>query len=244
MKRILGIFVAIVCTLSVFSGDLKIGHDDFYPPWVQVENGQSVGVSVDFAKEIAKRAGFNPIFVGKPWVDVFPELTEKGSVDCIINVGWPNAYFQNFPVVATVPYTKFNSVIFMKNTSGNKITVADLKGKKVVVQKGALGNITEILKKSGINYTEVENDKIGFKMVSDGKADAVITEKLVGKYVSSKFFGGAIKPVSEPIETLEVVFIVKKGNKELLDKLNKTIASLKKAGIITRIYKKWYKSFK
>ncbi|HHX87890.1 MAG TPA: transporter substrate-binding domain-containing protein, partial [Firmicutes bacterium] len=122
------------------NGELLVAHDDSYAPWVYVQDGESKGISVDIFTEIARRLGLSFKFIGATWASIFPLLAE-GRIHLILNAGWPNKYFDDFPVIASQPYAKFEACLFKKEEEDKNrgiIGLTKLKGKKVGVQQAGL----------------------------------------------------------------------------------------------------------
>jgi ABC-type amino acid transport substrate-binding protein len=72
---------------------LAIAHDDSFPPWVFVKEGESRGISVDIFQRIISNLNQKAVLIGATWASVFPMLTER-RFDLILNAGWPNPYFR------------------------------------------------------------------------------------------------------------------------------------------------------
>ena len=118
------------------NGKFVVGFDAEFPPMgFKDDQGNYVGFDLDLAKEAAKRMGKE--FVAQPiaWDSKDQELA-SGNIDCIWNgftisgredqYTWTKAYMEN------------DQVVVVKNGSDIK-AIADLAGKKVVVQKDSSG---------------------------------------------------------------------------------------------------------
>ena len=85
---------------------ILVAHDDSHAPWGYVEGGESRGISVDIFKAVADRLELPYKLIGATWANIFP-LLAQGQIQLILNAGWPNRYFDNFPVIACKPYARF-----------------------------------------------------------------------------------------------------------------------------------------
>lgn len=220
---------------------LIVAHDDAFPPWVYLQEGNSMGISVDVFKELARQSNITIKFIGATWSSIFPLLTNK-QIDLILNAGWPNAYFEDFPVIASNPYAQFESHLFMKRDSSDpKVTFSldDLAGKRVGVQRA--GVVTSLLKKTGAEVIEYDNDTLSFLDHFWNKTDFVAAEKMVGLSLNLTFFQGCFQIVSEPINIQEVACLAHKDHTVLIEKINAEIASLKNSQAIDQIYNKYNK---
>ena len=74
-----------------------------------------------------------------------------------------------------------------------------------------------------------------------GGAEAVINDRPVAEYFLATGGGDKFaKTVGDVLEAEQYGIAVKKGNKELLDALNKALADAKKDGTYDKIYKAWF----
>ena len=92
------------------------------------------------------------------------------------------------------------------------------------------------------NDLQLAEDKVtranrGIDIVQDvknGKLDAVVIDSATGKALAEK---NGLKVVEDPqaFETEEYAIAVKKGNTELLDKINETLSEMKASGEIEQL---------
>ncbi len=92
------------------------------------------------------------------------------------------------------------------------------------------------------NDLQLAEDKVtranrGIDIVQDvknGKLDAVVIDSATGKALAEK---NGLKIVEDPqaFETEEYAIAVKKGNTELLDKINETLSEMKSSGEIEQL---------
>ncbi len=192
------------------SGDsdriLTIGHDVAYPPWCFIQDGSSAGVSILHSKTyFGKDADIS--FLGGQWSEVYPKLID-GKLDIIANVGWPNKFFESEPVVASRPYDSFNIKVFSR--SDEIVDVSYFRGKRVGVQKGSFAE--EVAEKYGFIPVVLDNDIQGMVQLLWNNIDGVATEERVGKYISDNLFLGAVKPVTETIDSFDVVYLIHRNS--------------------------------
>ena len=213
--------------------ELSIAHDDSFPPWVYVKEGQSQGISVDIFLKIVASLNKEARMTGATWASIFPMLTDR-RFDLILNAGWPNPYFDAFPVIASEPYAHFETVVFKKCESGEKpgfVTLNSLKGKKVGVKKAGLG--VAALKAAGVFTVEYENDALSFLDHFWDNTEYVIAEIKVGERLSIDYFHGLFVVASEPIEKKDVVCLAHSGSRRLLSRVNEQISDMKRAGTLS-----------
>ncbi|WP_425358277.1 transporter substrate-binding domain-containing protein [Thermanaerovibrio velox] len=206
---------------------ITFGHDDSYAPWVYLSEGASKGISVERAKKAASGLSKRASFIGAPWDQVFPLLME-GKVDVILNAGWPNPYFNSFPVEATKTYGTFRTRVYASRKDGlgrtrDMASLRDLQGKTVGVQRGGTGNLINILKSRGAKVVEFDNDPLSFAEHMWNRVDLVACEEQVAKHLNQTIYDGLFEPIGDPLETVQVVMLVHKDHKELLSALNSQI---------------------
>ncbi len=219
---------------SHFSGSdeaeslIVVGHDIAYPPWVYIEDGKSAGISVDFITTITRDLPYEITFKPQQFQVLLDKLL-SGDIQAIINVGWPNDYLKDKPLIYTEPYEVFEPVAFVhrKNSGTGEINSVDyIKGKRVAIQKGSY--VEEIVSRYTDELVYVNNDIEGIAKLIWKQVDAIITEREVGAYLSKKFFQNEITAVTEPYKKLDVVIVLNESKTELRDELNKAILNLQK----------------
>ncbi len=224
------------------NGKFVVGFDAEFPPMgFKDDQGNYVGFDLDLAKEAAKRMGKE--FVAQPiaWDSKDQELA-SGNIDCIWNgftisgredqYTWTKAYMEN------------DQVVVVKNGSDIK-AIADLAGKKVVVQKDSSGLAAveekADLKASFAELIQVDTYLNAMMELESGSVDAIIMDEIVARYeiqTSGKDFTILDEAVAS--ETYGVGF--KLGNTELCDQVQKTLDEMAKDGTLASISNKWFGS--
>jgi len=203
---------------SEYAEAIPIGHDVTYPPWVHISGGHSAGITIDLARDFAKRQGGAPEFRPSQFADALDELF-AGSIRILANAGWPNAFFNGKPVIPTVPYASFKPAIFTYDAQQTSYkSMADLAGKRVAAQKGSY--VLDCLKGTDCTPVVAENDLEAFAAVIWQRADCAITERLVGSYLSRNYFSGNLVSCFETGHKLDVVFLLRSEDTAFRDQMN------------------------
>ena len=134
-------------------------------------------------------------------------------------------------------YYTASQVIITKADNTDINSAEDLKNNKTVgVVLGYTGDsiVTEDL---AIDDSKITSANRGIDIVQDvknGKLDAVVIDSATGKALAEK---NGLKIVEDPqaFETEEYAIAVKKGNTELLDKINETLSEMKASGEIEQL---------
>jgi polar amino acid transport system substrate-binding protein len=218
-----------------------VGTDAAYAPFEsQNEKGEIVGFDIDVVKAIAAKAGIEVKFVNTPWEGIFNALSQ-GDRDLLVSaVTITDERKQTMDF--TDPYFDAVQLIAVKESS-KVAKFADLKKLKVGVQTGTTGDeaVSKLLGKTNTNIKRFESTPLALKELESGGVDAVVADNgVVINYVANNP-GGKFKTVSDKDFVPEQYGIpVKKGNTELLAKLNKGLADIKADGTYDKIFTQYF----
>jgi polar amino acid transport system substrate-binding protein len=218
-----------------------VGTDAAYAPFEsQNEKGEIVGFDIDVVQAIAAKAGIQVKFVNTPWEGIFNTL-QQGDRDMIVSaVTITDERKQTMDF--SDPYFDAAQLIAVKETS--KVTkFADLKKLKVGVQTGTTGDeaVSKLMGKTSTSIKRFESTPLALKELESGGVDAVVADNgVIAHYVANNP-GGKFKTVSDKEFVPEQYGIaVKKGNAELLGKLNQGLAAIKADGTYNQIFAKYF----
>ncbi|GIX23622.1 MULTISPECIES: basic amino acid ABC transporter substrate-binding protein [Caldimonas] len=218
-----------------------VGTDAAYAPFEsQNERGEIVGFDIDIVKAIAAKAGMEVKFVNTPWEGIFNSLNQ-GDRDLLVSaititderrqsMDFTEPYFDAVQLIAVrkdSPVTKFE----------------DLKTLKVGVQTGTTGDevVTQLLGKDNTNVRRFESTPLALKELESGGVDAVVADNGVVNHYVANNSAAAFKTVSDTSFAPEQYGIaVRKGNAELLAKLNEGLAGIRADGTYDRIYAQYF----
>ena len=218
-----------------------VGTDAAYAPFEsQNEKGEIVGLTIDIVKAVATKAGIEVKFVNTPWEGIFNALTQ-GDRDLIassVTITEERKQTMDF----TDPY--FDAVQLIAVKADSRIAkFDDLKKRKVGVQTGTTGDeaVTKLLGKTSTAVKRFESTPLALKELESGGVDAVVADNgVVINYVANNA-GAKFKTVSDKAFVPEQYgFAVKKGNAELLGKLNSGLAGIKADGTYDKIFAQYF----
>ncbi len=220
---------------------LVVGTDAAYAPF-ESENTQKeiVGFDIDVVKAVAQKAGIEVKFVNTPWEGIFNTLG-AGDRDLLVSaITITDERKQT--VDFSNPYFDAQQLIAVKGNS--KITKFDeLKKLKVGVQTGTTGDevVTKLQGKTSANIKRFESTPLALKELESGGVDAVVADNgVVINYVANNS-GSKFKTVADKAFQPEQYGIaVKKGNADLLGKINKGLADIKADGTYDKIYAQYF----
>ena len=216
-------------------GVLVMATNAEFPPYEYHDGGEIVGIDVEIAKAIADKMGMELEIEDVAFDSVIPEIT-SGKADMGL-AGMTVTEYRKVSVDFSDTYAKASQMIIVKEDSA----IAgpdDLKGVVVGVQLGTTGDIyVSDLEAEG---TTVERYNKGFEAVqalSQGKIDAVVIDGEPAKTFVAETEG--IKMLDEAFTEEEYAIAVKKGNTELLDKINGALSELESEGTLDEIVAKY-----
>ena len=218
-----------------------VGTDAAYAPFEsQNEKGEIVGFTIEVMSAVAAKAGVEIKFVNTPWEGIFNALAQ-GDRDMLassITITAERKQTMDF----TDPYFDAVQLIAVKDNS-KVAKFGDLKKLKVGVQTGTTGDeaVTKLLGKTSTNIKRFESTPLALKELESGGVDAVVADNGVVIHYVANNPGGKFKTVSDKEFVPEQYgFAVKKGNADLVAKLNTGIAAIKADGTYDTIYKKYF----
>ena len=142
----------------------------------------------------------------------------------------------------TKPYLNNRQIIVVKEGSDIK-SKADLAGKNVGVQKGSSAvdaiNADEIHSQFASNPT-YETNVLAFTDLETGRIDAVVADEIVAKYYTAQNPDKNLKVLDDDFGTENYGIAAKKGNTELIDKLQTALNELSADGTAAEISNKWF----
>lgn len=185
---------------------IPIAHDASYPPWVYIHEGQSAGFAIDAVRHIFSRAGLKPEFRPLQFADALADLI-AGRVSIVANVGWPNDFLADKPVIASMPFATFHPTIFTRASGATGLrSLEDVRGKRVAAQKGSYA--ADCLKDYSCHLVMTDNDIEAFAAVIWDRADCAITERMVGEYLAKHYFSDSLVACFNTGSSLDVVFLL------------------------------------
>ena len=218
-----------------------VGTDAAYAPFEsQNEKGEIVGFDVDVLKAAAAKAGIEVKFVNTPWEGIFNALGQ-GDRDMVVSaVTITDERKQTMDFSA--PY--FDAVQLIAVKADSKIaSFADLKTRKVGVQTGTTGDeaVTKLLGKTSTAIKRFESTPLALKELEAGGVDAVVADNGVVVHYVANNTGAKFKTVADKSFAPEQYGVaIKKGNADLLAKVNQGLAAIKADGTYDKIYAQYF----
>ena len=207
---------------SSFARDiLRVGTEPTFAPFefLDTDTKEFSGFDMDLIRAVGTKAGYDVKILNMGFDALIPAVM-TGTIDVI---------------AAGV------SMLIHKADAGKYKTFADLKGKKIAVQIGNTG-AGKAKAVPGALVSAFNTTSEAFMDLLSKNADAVFLDRpVLAYYLKNQEKAAKVLTIPPYIDDAENYgFAVKKGNKALLEKLNKAYADLKASGEVDKIYKKWF----
>ena len=220
-----------------------VGTDAAYAPFEsQNEKGEIVGFDIDVVKAAAQKAGIEVKFLNTPWEGLFNSVLQGDRDLLVSSITITPARQQTLDF--STPYFDAQQLIAVKSDS--KIAkFDDLKKLKVGVQNGTTGDevITKLQGKDSPNVKRFESTPLALKEMEGGGVDAVVADNGVVVHYVNNNPASKFKTIADTSFASEQYGIaVKKGDTELLGKINQGLAGIKDDGTYAKIYAQYFGS--
>lgn len=250
MKRLLLVLMSLMMMLLLVTGcgndspkKMVIGLDDnFAPMGYRNEKNELVGMDIDLAREACKRLNIEVEFKPIDWGAKEAELKSK-RIDAI----W-NCFSLNEERAKTYgmsePYINNAQLVVVPAGSDIK-TIADLKGKIVAVQDDSTGadllekEKNQSLKASFKDYRKYPDFAAIYMELDNKRVDAAIVDAVLARGYYQKLKPGQYVILDESLGDEVVSVAFRKDDNELRERINKTLAEMKKDGTCKKISEKW-----
>ena len=232
------IFKIVICFVTLFclvgcgkkdDSKLIMVTEAGFAPYEYYNNGEIVGVDVDIAKEIAKELGKKLVVKDIAFDSIINEI-RTGKAD-IGAAGISYSDERAEKVDFSINYSVSRQVVIVKD-DGSINDINNIGNKKIAVQ---LGSVADTYVTENYKNADIIRQKKYLAAIEDlkvGKVDLVVMDELPAKEIVEKNSG--IKILDGELASDSYGMIVKKGNTELLDAVNKVLNRLSSDGSIDR----------
>lgn len=212
-----------------------------YPPFViRDENGSVTGFDIDILKEIASLEGLNlEIYHQAVWDGALSKLDQETHDLVVAAVTLTSERAEKY--LPTKPYVESSNAILVLANSDIK-QEADLKGKTVGVSQGAafLKEKENDPSYANVKFQAFDTPYLALKSVLSKETDAVVGQKLYLQYSLKDSNSTNVRFIDLKTTNSGKVMMSRKGNEELVNKINSGLDKIKQNGSYDRIYNKWF----
>ncbi|MGQ3211367.1 amino acid ABC transporter substrate-binding protein [Shinella sp.] len=219
------------------AGALKIGTEGTYAPFTfHATDGKLVGFDVEIGEAIAKKLGVKAEFLEGKWDGLIAGL-DANRYDAVINqVGITEARKQKYDF--SEPYIASKAVLIIRGDDDSIKGFADLKGKKSA--QSLTSNFGKIAEASGAELVGTDGFDQSIQLVLTGRADATINDSLSFLDFKKHKPDANVKIATEQENADYSGVIIRKGEPELLEAINKALAEIKADGTYQAISDKYF----
>lgn len=214
---------------------IVMGTNAEFAPFEYREGKEVVGFDVDISNKIAKNIGKELKIEDMEFGGLLAAL-ETGKVD-FIAAGMSKTPERAEQVDFSKPYFTASQMITIKAGNTSITSGDDLKGKKIGVQLGTTGE--EVAREiEGAEVISFDKGAMALVDLANGKLDAVVLDAEPTKNYTEG--NDELQVLDEELTNEEYSIAVRKGDKELLDAINKTIDEMKENGEYQELINKYF----
>lgn len=225
--------------------EFKVTTEANYPPYeFKNETGKVVGFDIDLIRAIGEKQGFKVNVINDPWQELFTNLEQKKRDIVVAGLGYNEERARKYAV--SNPYAYSSTTIAYVSDEFSINSLDDLEGKKVGVL--ADSTISEFFSQPKFKIAEMKEYNtlfLAIRAMLRNEIDAVINDSAVMSYTlkqlqennnfTSKFF-----EYDEGFsQDATVIYVVRKEDTELLEKINQGIDAVVADGTYAKIAEKW-----
>lgn len=240
MKKIaLTFLVLLVFAAPALARTIVVAQDATWPPMEFMSaDKEIVGFDTDYMRAVAKEAGFEVTFKNVAWDGIFAGL-EGGQYDAVcssVTITEDRKRAMDF----SMPYFTVRQALIVAKSSTAK-SLEEMKGKALGAQIGTTGYFA-IKKIEGVDPKSYDEIGLAMEDLYSGRIDGVVCDDPVAvQYALLKPEYAAKLKIAAALDTGDEQYgvAVKKGNKEVLDLINKGIQAVQSKGLDKELRSKW-----
>ena len=218
---------------------LVVGSEVDFPPFATGRTDETAGgFTVELWTAVAAEQGLEFRLRVRPFGQLLDEF-KAGEVDVMINLAQSDQRrtFADF----SVPHVVVRGAIFVRTDGSPVHSEADLAGKSLVVIHADLAHDYALTRGWGPQLVLVDDAAEGLRLLASGRHDAMLLSKLAGLQTLQRLELRNVKALAaQPGFAQKFSFAVRKGDFELLARINEGLAVAKSTGVYDRLYERWF----
>jgi polar amino acid transport system substrate-binding protein len=245
LKKIL--FVSAILLLICFSfscsdkaeNTIIFATDATWPPMEFLdEKREIVGFEIDLFNLVAKEGGFKAEFKNTAWDGIFAGLA-TGEYDAVLSSVTITEDRQK-TMDFSIPYINAGQVLIVGKETTGVTTLDDLKGSAVGAQIGTTGAF-EVEKVDGVELKTYDELGLAIEDLTNKRIAGVVADTpIAADYVlQNDTYKDKLMIVGKPFTEELYGVAVKKGNSEVLEKINKGLQKVLDTDDYEQLKKKW-----
>ncbi len=236
---VLILFVLLLNSSNIFAYNdtiIFLGNRNFYPYEFIDDNGEASGFNIDVINTISKVINKETVVRLLPWEDVLKTINTKGNhaVLCLIYSKKRSEKLYLSKPFNIISYSIFTRKDLLINS------LDDIRGKRIIVQKGGVAEDYLVENNYSPNIIEVKDHESALRLLSSGKYDCAFLSYLTAIHYIKKLKLKNIRSSVSAFPSKEYCFATNKTDTLLITKINNAIDVLKNNGEYYNIYNKWF----
>jgi two-component system sensor histidine kinase EvgS len=215
-----------------------VGYNRDFPPFeFQDASGRPSGYDIDLIRAAAAEVDLPLTFKAGTWEDIRNDVI-AGRVDVVPGMLYSEARAEL--VDFSAPHLLIHYSIFLRRDSRGVAALADLKGRRVLVEAGSRMQEFLRLQGFGAELVQVASEPEALRLLAagDGSAAAVLP-RLQGLEMIRTLGLRNVQPLAGTVFSEDLCFAVAKGRGRLRGTLDSGVAILHRSGGYRRIYDRW-----
>lgn len=234
-------FAADADEAAVEAQVLRVGTESSYAPFEFTQEGKLVGFDIDLMNAVAAEMGAQVEWVQMPFDGLIPAMLTS-QVDMAV------ASFTITPerakrVEFSSPYYRSGLTFVINQSDSEKYTSADkIAGQRICAQLGSVSAMKAETLSPG-NVATFNDAYAAYLELKQGGCVAVLNDRPVNQYfMATSKAASSMVELEEVLDAEDMGMAIPKGNKELAEKVNAALKTLKDNGTYQQIYDKWFKA--
>lgn len=230
-NKIIGLLIVcffIITGCGTKKEKLVLATEASFPPFEYYEDGKITGVDIDIVKEIARAMDMEIEIKDVYFDSIISEVKSEKSDIGAAGISYTEERARE--VDFSIDYMESRQIVIVKNdsylTDPKMIT-----NERVAVQ---LGTVADDYVTNNLPWVTLVREKkflAAIQDLEDNKVDCVVMDEIPAK----ELIKDGMRILDEALVVDHYGMIVKKGNKDLLNKVNEVITTLKESGKIDEL---------
>ncbi|NQU42077.1 PAS domain S-box protein, partial [bacterium] len=210
---------------------------NFPPHYSLDDHGRPAGFAIDVMDKIAPPAGLAVQYVVcDTWSEVMEGLA-AGEIDIIPNLGVTEE--RQAELAFTAPYETFNTVIFVRSSTGDIHGQRDLEGRRVAAVRTNVA--LSALRSHGLDPVVYEKPETALFALLSGEVDAVVyPEPIFLRLAWQSGLSDRIKAVGPPLTEVKRAMAAPRSRQDLRARLDLAVSDFLASPEYGAVYGKWF----
>jgi polar amino acid transport system substrate-binding protein len=218
--------------------EIVVGTSADFKPFSFIDHDVITGFDIDIINEIAQRLALKITIKNMPFELLIPQI-QLGRIH-VVAAGLSKTPEREKHMLMTRAYLVNDPlVIVVKSLSPELNKIADLQGKKVVVNQGYTAD-TYMSKIDGINLIRLATVADAVLALESNQADAFVTASSTIQPLMEQYGMTSFKTAMIPDANENLVFGISQDYPELASKIDSTLGDLQADGTLEKLKQKWH----